>query len=180
MGLTQELLEQFKSGNRTAFDTVYNAYSRGMYAICLRYTRCDDDAQDVLQETFIRVYNNCKQYDVTKPFGAWIKTITVNSALTYIKQNYRFELHDEDHIFDEQQEFQLEEENEQRMKQQLMQLLQQLPDGYRTVFNLFVIDNLTHKEIAAHLGITESTSKTQYFKAKRMLQQLLQNEKVSA
>lgn len=178
--ITKDVEEQFKKGDRKAFDAVYAAYSAAMYGVCLRYTRCADDAQDVLQEAFIRIYRNSSQYSLDKPLAAWIKTITINCALTYIKQNYRFELHEEDTYFDEQQEEMQVTEDREQLRQHLLKILGQLPDGYRTVFNLFVIENLTHKEIAEHLDISESTSKTQYFKAKRMIQQLLDAEKVRA
>ena len=178
--ITDELLVRFKHGDRKAFDTVYSAFSARMYGVCLRYTRCADDAQDVLQETFIKVYRSCSQYSPDKPLAAWIKTIAINTALTYIRKTYRFELHDDDGYFEEQQEMELATDDQDLLKRQLLQVLNKLPDGYRTVFNLFVIENLTHREIAAHLEISENTSKTQYFKAKRMIQQLLQSEQVHA
>jgi RNA polymerase sigma-70 factor, ECF subfamily len=176
--ITQEVQEQFRRGDRRAFDAVYAAFSAAMYGVCLRYTRCADDAQDVLQETFIRIYKNCGQYSPEKPLAAWIKTITINCALTYIKRNYRFELHEDDTYFDEQQEMETLTEDQEQLRKQLLNVLNKLPDGYRTVFNLFVLENLTHKEIAEYLDISESTSKTQFFKAKRMIQQLLETEKV--
>jgi RNA polymerase sigma-70 factor, ECF subfamily len=176
--ITKEVEEQFKKGDRKAFDAVYAAYSAAMYGVCLRYTRCADDAQDVLQEAFIRIYKSSSQYVLDKPLAAWIKTITINCALTYIKQNYRFELHEEENYFDGQQEEVEVTEDREQLRQHLLKILAKLPDGYRTVFNLFVIENLTHKEIAEHLDISESTSKTQYFKAKGMIRQLLEAEKV--
>lgn len=149
-----------------------------MYGICLRYTRCADDAQDVLQESFIKVYTNREKFDVEQHVGAWIKTITINSALTYIKQHYRMKLTDNEKDLD-QLEVPLEEgEDFQILQQKLLLILNQLPDGYRTVFNLYTVDNLTHKEIAEYLEISESTSKTQYFKAKKMIQQIIEREKV--
>lgn len=177
--LTQDVLEQFKKGDRKAFDAVYAAFSAAMYGICLRYTRCADDAQDVLQETFIKVYRSSSQYSLDKPLAAWIKTIAINTALTYIRNTYRFQLHEEDHFFDEQQQMVIDDtDDREQLKRHLLAILNKLPDGYRTIFNLFVIENLTHKEIAAHLEISENTSKTQYFKAKRMIQQLLATEKL--
>lgn len=178
--IAKDVEEQFKKGDRKAFDAVYAAYSAAMYGVCLRYARCADDAQDMLQEAFIRIYRNSAQYVLDKSLAAWIKTITINCALTYIKQNYRFELHEEETWFDGQQEEVQVTEDREQLKQHLLKVLGKLPDGYRTVFNLFVIENLTHKEIADHLEISESTSKTQYFKAKRMIQQLLEAEKVGA
>lgn len=178
--ITEDIRKKFKSGDRKAFDAVYASFSAAMFGVCLRYTRCADDAQDVLQEGFIKIYKNCGQYSLDKPLAAWIKTIVINTALTYIKRTYRFELHEEDTFFDEQQEITLETEDQALLKKQLLALLNKLPDGYRTVFNLFVIENLTHKEIAEHLGISENTSKTQYFKAKKMIQHLLESENVRA
>lgn len=172
--LTKEIEEQFTKGNRKAFDVVYAAFSGAMFALCLRYTRCADDAQDVLQEAFIKVYRSCGQYSTDRPLAAWIKTITINTALSYIKKNYRFELHEDDDFFDEQHEIRFDAEDQEQLKKKLLQILNELPDGYRTIFNLFVIENLTHKEIAEYLSISESTSKTQYFKAKKMIHSLLE------
>ena len=178
--ITEEISSKFKDGDRKAFDAVYAAFSAAMYGVCLRYTRCADDAQDVLQEGFIKVYKHCSQYSLDKPLAAWIKTIMINTALTYIKKTYRFELHDEERYFDEQHEMVFETEDQEILKKQLLAILNKLPDGYRTVFNLFVIENLTHKEIAEHLGVSENTSKTQYFKAKKMIQSLLESETIRA
>lgn len=178
--ITQDILHKFQKGDRKAYDAVYAAFSAAMYGVCLRYTRCADDAQDVLQEAFIRIYKNCGLYAADKPLAAWIKTITINCALTYIKQHYRFELKEDESYFDAQHETEWAQEDQQRLKQQLLGILTKLPDGYRTVFNLFVIENLTHKEIAEYLEISESTSKTQYFKAKKMIQQLLEQERARA
>lgn len=171
MNLTEDILKKFRSGDKKAFDLVYSAFSAAMYGICLRYTRCADDAQDVLQESFIRIYKNSGQFSLDRPLAAWIKTIVINTALTYIKQNYKFELHDSDAVFDEQQDADFDNEDQEMLKRQLLAFLNKLPDGYRTVFNLFVIENLTHKEIAEHLGISENTSKTQFFKAKRLIRE---------
>ncbi len=178
--ITKEILSDFVKGKKSAFDTIYKSYSAGMYGICLRYTRCADDAQDVLQEAFIKVFKNKAQYDVEKPIGAWIKTITIHEALNYIKRNYnRFHLTENESDFNEIDEsIALEEEDRSELKAKLLLILGKLPDGYRTVFNLYTIDNLTHKEIAEHLDISEGTSKSQYFKAKKMIQSLLVSEKM--
>lgn len=181
--LGDDILHAFQQGDKKAFDVVYSTYSKGMYAICLRYSRCADDAQDMLQEAFIKIYNSAHTFDHTKQIGPWVKTIVINTALTYIKQHYRFELKEDERYFDDVQEmnFDLESSDEVTlMRNHLLEILQQLPDGYRTVFNLFVLDNLTHKEIAHYLGISESTSKSQFFKAKRQLQLLLNELKVRA
>lgn len=118
--ITKDIEEQFVKGNRKAFDAVYAAYSAAMFGVCLRYTRCQDDAQDVLQEAFIRVYRNCGQYSLDKPLAAWIKTITINCALTYIKQNYKFVLQEEETYFDEQHEMVLDTEEQELIRKKLL------------------------------------------------------------
>ena len=176
--IAKEVLIKFVEGDKLAFDQIYAAYSSGMFGICLRYTRCRDDAQDVLQDSFIKLYQTRERFNPELSIGAWIKTITIRTALNYIKDQYRMVLTDNDLKFDQ---LVIEEESEidnRELKERLLQLLQQLPDGYRTVFNLYTIDNLTHKEIAEHLNISEGTSKSQYFKAKKMIQVLLESEKV--
>lgn len=175
--ITETILNDFKKGIKSAYDEIYRSYAPGMFAICLRYTRCRDDAQDVLQESFIKVYTQREKFVTNQSIGAWIKSITINTALTYIKQNYRMVLEDNEMRFDQLVIEQDEDTEREELKQKLMRILNCLPDGYRTVFNLFTIDNLTHKEIAEYLNISENTSKTQFFKAKKMIQAILEKEK---
>lgn len=161
---------------------IYREYSRSMFALCMRYTRCRDDAQDVLQESFIKVYQQREKFIQNDFLYAWIKKITIHTALTYIKQTYRMQLEDNELKFDkliEEQYLNEDEIEKQQLKDKLLKILQLLPDGYRTVFNLYTVDNLTHKEIAEYLEISENTSKTQYFKAKKMIQLLLEKEKMA-
>jgi RNA polymerase sigma-70 factor (ECF subfamily) len=178
MALTKEILIEFVNGHKAAFDKIYAAYAPGMFGICLRYSRCEDDAKDILQESFIKVYENREQYNPELPFGAWMKTITIRTALNYIKQQYRFVLTDNDSKFDMAVSESTENDLLADYKMKLLGVLQKLPDGYRTVFNLYTIDNLTHKEIAEYLGISEGTSKSQYFKAKKMIQEMLETETI--
>lgn len=180
--ITEEVIQSYIKGEKEGFDTLYGAYSSGMYAICLRYTRCADDANDVLQEAFIKVYQYREKYDLSKEIGPWIKTITIRTALNYIKTNYRWTLTDDDFVFDsaELNSAQDNLNDASDLKHRLMLALNQLPDGYKTVFTLYSIDNLTHKEIAEYLGISEGTSKSQYSKAKKMIKQLLTKEKMAS
>ena len=177
--IDQDVIHSYKKGKRKGFDKIYKAYSPGMYAICLRYSRCPDDAQDMLQETFIKVYNYRDKYDPERSIGAWIKTITIRTALNYIKEQYRFTLTDDDQYF-EAPSNQIEENDDKDLKDKLMEVLKVIQEGYRTVFSLYVMDNLTHKEIAEYLGVTEGTSKSQYSKAKKMIKNLLLLEKVAS
>lgn len=177
--IAKEIIHAFIEGDRKGFDHVYKSYAPGMFMICLRYTRCRDDAEDVLQESFIRVYTNRTMYDRSRPIGPWIKTIVIHTALSYIRDNYRLKLTDNEQELD--QTVVAEDTTEDKgLKEKLLEVLKQLPDGYRTVFNLFAIDNLTHREIAEYLGISEGTSKSQYAKARKMLQQLLEPERTAS
>ena len=176
----EKIIQLFIEGNRVGFDKIYEAYSSGMYSICLRYLRCDDDAQDVLQESFIKIYNSRESFDITKPIGAWIKTITIRTAINYIRKNYKHELVDDERRFEVLQPEHSEVEDTDDLKNKLTRVLQKLPEGYRIVFQMYAIENLTHKEIASYLGVTEGTSKSQYSKAKKMIQNLLDQKKMAS
>lgn len=173
--LTQNDLKNFQKGKKKAFDKVYEAYAGGMYFVVKRYVSDEDTAQEIVQESFIKIYENRKSYDVDKSIGAWIKTITINTAISYLRKNSRF-VHIENESEFENEIEEIEPINEENRKVMLMKALETLPAGYRTVFNLYVLDNLTHKEIADYLSISVNTSKTQLFKAKKMLKSLLQGE----
>ena len=177
--ITEGILNDFRRGLKSAYDLIYKSYAPGMFGICLRYTRCRSDAEDVLQETFIKVFLHREKYKPDQPIGAWIKTITINTALSYIRQNYRIVLIENELMLDEIQVDIEDETDYATLQQKLLLILNQLPDGYRTVFNLYSIDRLTHKEIAEYLNISENTSKTQLFKAKKMIQQIIEKERIS-
>ena len=177
--LDNNTLREFIKGDRVGFNAVYEAYSSGMFAICLRYLRCDDDAKEVLQETFIKVYESRRKFDISKSIGAWIKTITIRTALNYIKKNYKTILIEDETQFD-LISIPVVEVDSSSIKDLLKKSLEKLPEGYRVVFQLFAIENLTHKEIADYLGIKEGTSKSQYSKAKAMIKKMLETKKVAS
>jgi len=172
--LSKEVIADFKKGKRAAFDHVYAAFSPWLYGICLRYTRCDSDAQDVLQDSFIQIYESKERFDKQLPIGPWLKTITIRMALNYVRMNYKYIPLDDHDIEGLEEEFIFEEhEFISTNRELLLKALQALPDGYRMIFNLYIVDNLSHSEISMHLGISEGTSKSQFFKAKKKLKELL-------
>ena len=175
--ITREIVIGFSKGEKAAFDKIYAAFSASMFGVCLRYARCRDDAQDMLQDSFIKLYNARETVNTELPLATWIKTITIRTALNYIKKNYSTILVENELRFDHAIFNDEETIDRQALMDKLIKILQQLPDGYRTVFNLYTIDNLTHKEIADYLFISEGTSKSQYFKAKKMIHELLAIEK---
>jgi len=126
------------------------------------------EAEEVLQESFIKVFEKLNQWKGNGPLGGWIRTIVVNTSLTRIKNNKKFKYDkniDDAVSLSDNGEDQLEA----LQAADLMKLIAQMPDGYKTVFNLFVVEGYGHKEIADLIGISESTSKTQFLKAKNWL-----------
>lgn len=171
----EENIEEFIKGNKKAFDRVYKKYSPSMFGICMRYANCKDDAQEILQETFIKVYENREKVNPSLPLGPWIKTITIRTAINFLKTQKKMVLKDNEQFFEPVQEIVTENKTED-MKVKLLRLLAEMPEGYRTIFNLFVVDNLTHKEISDYLEITEGTSKSQLAKAKNWIKNKLETE----
>lgn len=171
--------KSFIRGEESAFKEVFLSFKAFVFGIALRYTRCKDDAEDVFQETFIAVYEKRERYDPTYPLQPWIQKIAVNTALNYIRNRYKFKLVEDLEYFDSNisQELDLEVEDLSELKKKLLHFLGQLPEGYRVVFNLYAIDNLTHKEIAEYLNISEATSRSQLFKAKKMIKNLIEEKK---
>lgn len=173
----EEHTEEFIKGNKKAFDRVYQQYAPSMFGICMRYAACKDDAEEILQQTFIRVYEQREKADPNRPLGPWIKTITIHTAINFLKATKKMVLMENESFFEPAPEWIDAEETEKDLKTRLLDLLAEMPEGYRVIFNLFVLDNLTHKEIAEYLGVTEGTSKSQLAKAKNWLKNKLEKVK---
>jgi RNA polymerase sigma-70 factor (ECF subfamily) len=145
-----------------------------MMGICMRYSRTRAEAEDILQEGFIKVFSSLKNFRQEGSFEGWIKRIMINNAVNHYHQNLKFALHaniediDESQIIQEEAHASADPELD-LSQEMLLKLIQELPDGYRVVFNLYAIEGYSHKEIACMLGISENTSKTQLFKARRFL-----------
>lgn len=164
-------IKKFKKGNKLVFEKIYDAYAPNMYSHCLRMARNEEDAKDMLQESFIKVYKNRKQFDATQSLGGWIRKIVINTSLNFIKKNYKVVFEDIE-LVDNQ--IQLIDEHEDSLSKESLKLaIRNLPEGYRIVFELFVVEGLTHPEIAEYLNISVNTSKSQLFKARKMLQSVL-------
>jgi len=142
---------------------LYERYKVPMYRLCLRYAASATEAEDILQDGFIKVFSDLHQFRGDGPLGAWIRQVVLRTALQYLRQRIKnINIVSDVYLPDTPD------------AKQLIHLIQQLPDGYRTVFNLFVIEEYSHKEIANTLGISESTSKSQLYKAKAMLRRNLE------
>jgi RNA polymerase sigma-70 factor (ECF subfamily) len=164
----RELVEGCQRGDRRAQEILYTRYARRMFAVCLRYARHRLEAQDLLQEGFIRVFGKLDAFRMEGSLEGWVRRIMVHTCINHYRkkafQNERFGL---EHL----PEGMVEATALDGLGQaELMRLVGELPDGYRMVFNLFAIEGYDHAEIADLLGCGESTSRSQLAKARRMLQ----------
>lgn len=164
----QALVKACLKGDSSAQKQLYNMYAAQMMGICYRYTKSVPDAEDVLQEGFIKVFQHLYQYKSTGEPGAWIRRIMVNTALASLKKK---EAYSSDMLIPEEHMHLVSDENPDINIQvkELIELIRQLPPGYQTIFNLYAIDGFTHTEIGAMLGISESTSRSQYMRARKIL-----------
>jgi len=157
-------------GDQKAFREFYGKYSKWFFLTCLRYVNSKEDAQDLLQDSFIAIHRDLHQFDHTKgQLKYWCRKVVVNVCLQYLRKKSVLKDFDE---LEETIDVMVEESSaiDNLSVKELLNYVVQLPKGYRTIFNLYVIDGYNHKEIAQLLGISANTSKTQLMKARRMLQ----------
>jgi RNA polymerase sigma-70 factor (ECF subfamily) len=170
----QELVERCKQGDTSSFRKLYELYNKAMFNTSFRILNNTADAEDVLQESFLDAYRHIHSFASRSSFGAWLKQIVVNKSITQlrkkkldlmdIEQSNLAERADEDHI--DEQEIHLK-------VQEVRKAIQLLPDGYRTVLTLYLLEGYDHEEIAEILQVAESTTRTQYSRAKHKLLQIL-------
>ena len=147
---------------------LYNLFAGPMLGICYRYTKSITDAEDVLQEGFVKVFRNLHQYKSEGELGGWIRRIMVTTAINYLKKNSRYQT---ELIYNDEYLHAITNEHpEIRMEaKELAELIRQLPTGYQTIFNLHAVEGYTHVEIGEILGIHEGTSRSQYSRARGLL-----------
>ncbi|MFN0201914.1 MAG: RNA polymerase sigma factor [Bacteroidia bacterium] len=153
--------------NPLAQRRLYEVFAAKMLAVCFRYARDRDEAEDILQEGFIKVFRNIEKYAFNGSLEGWVRKIMVNTAIDTIRKNRSIML--ETPINDSITESYAEDAIDNLEVEALMQMIQELPAGYRIVFNLYAIEGYSHAEIGEQLGITESTSRSQYTRAKALL-----------
>lgn len=156
---------------------VYKRYSPAMLGVCYRYSRNREDAEDMLQEGFIKVFNQIHQFKGDGSFEGWIRTIMVHTCINHIKKNKKF---NDNVSLIYANELKMPEVNIPSVlaAKQVVECIRLLPLGYRTVLNLYAIEGFSHKEIGAILEIEESTSRSQYTRAKAMLEDILVKKKI--
>ncbi len=176
----KELIQQCILENRNSQEELFRRYAGKMLVVCIRYTRHRQEAEDVLQDAFIKVYRNLEKYEFKGSFEGWIRRIVINTALKkHTKKSYKNELYGVEHVPEAGQNPKVEGVLN---AEYLLALVQELPSGYRTVFNLYAIEGYSHKEIADLLKIGESTSRSQLAKARGILQKkvaLLYDDKLT-
>ena len=173
-----QLIIACKKRDSNAQKALYEEYAPKMMGVCLRYCKNDETARDLLHDGFIQVFTRIGSYEGKGSFEGWLRRIFVNVALEYYRQeqkNYRFleeyhyEMNDSKNAAEDDM---LDIENIPR--HEVMAMIRELPSGYRTIFNLFIFEGMSHREIGELLGINETASRSQFFRAKSLLQKKIQ------
>ncbi len=175
MGDKEELIRKCQQKSRKAFEELYKKFSPFVYGICLRYAKNRDEAQDILQDCFIKVMDKIGDFRFEGSFEGWLQRMTVRESLNYLRLTRNsFTSIDDDDSKDEED---VSSDIISNMSaQELLGEIQKMPDGYRTIFNMYVIEGYQHKEIAEILNISESTSRSQLKKAREYLIELINND----
>lgn len=155
-------------------EALYKRYASKMMAVCTRYAYTSFEAEDIFQEAFVKVFKNLGSYQGKGSFEGWVRYIFINTAINHYNKNKK---HYYQADAEDQQEVSSQEADamSRLTHQEMLDLVQKLPDGYRMVFNLYVIEGYNHREIAEMLGINEGTSKSQLSKAKALLKKSILN-----
>ncbi|NCO54346.1 MAG: hypothetical protein COZ21_03005 [Bacteroidetes bacterium CG_4_10_14_3_um_filter_31_20] len=171
----EKLVELCLKKDSNALEMLYNQYSGKMFGVCLRYAKNRDDAQDLLHDGFIKVYTSLKEYKGEGSFEGWMRRIMANTAINFYKRRSKLQFetgNNEEPLFESCYDNIIE----QISTNELLEHINKMPDGYRLVFNMYVIEGYQHNEIANILGISASTSKTQLMKARMYLMKKVKKE----
>ncbi|HCT30244.1 MAG TPA: hypothetical protein DIW31_05820 [Bacteroidales bacterium] len=166
---SKEFINKLKKENRGSQHALYENYSAKMYGVCLRYINNPEVAKDILHDGFVKVFASIKSYRNEGSFEGWIRKIIVNTALEYIRQRKDYLEVELEHA-----KSKTAKSNDEHDLNFFLGIVAQLPTQYRTVFNLYAIDDYSHSEIAEMLDISESTSKSNYSRAKAILREKLE------
>jgi len=163
------LIEECKKGSSKAHYLLYKQYSKAMYNLAYRMMNNREDAEDILQETFTECFRNIRSFRFESTFGAWLKSILLNRCINQLRKKKR------DLVFYETLPPASEEEETENEydTNKIFRAIEQLPDGYRIVLTLYLLEGYDHTEISSIMGISESTSKSQYSRAKEKLRTIL-------
>ena len=168
-----DLIRGCLQNNPSMQKMLYDKYAAKLYGIALRYAHEQEEAKDILQDGFVKVFQNLSKYKGTGAFEGWLRRIIVNTAIEhYRKKNNTYEIQDTHEVSVTDRDISALDK---MAAADILNMVKALPNGYRTVFNLFAIEGYSHKEIAEMLNISEGTSKSQYARAKGLLQEKIKN-----
>jgi len=171
----QDIIDQCREGNEKAQFQLYKLYYKGMFSICLRMINDEMEAEDVMQEAFLSAFKKINTYKGEVSFGAWLKKIVINRSLDHLKKKkVKFQEINERTTEIEDYQMETKEVNLHAIKN----AIQNLPDGYRVILSLYLIEGYDHEEISQILGISNSNSRTQFLRSKNKLRELLKNKEI--
>lgn len=169
----EQLIINCKKNDAQAQSQLYRLYANKLFSLCLKYSRNHAEAQDNLQDAFVTIFNKIAQYNNKGSLEGWMKRITVNTALQRYRNVVFFETVNENHVDDTPVEI----DDDNLSMDYLLSIIQELPDRYRLVFNLYALDDYSHKEIAKMLNITTGTSKSNLARARLILKEKIEQHK---
>jgi len=173
-----DLVKRCARADNHAQKELYDLFSGRMFVVCLRYSKSQQEAEDILQESFIKVFNKIETFRGDSNLVYWIKRIVINTALNHQRSKlYQYPMHD---IEDMKNDYNHEDVLSGFQLEDLLNMIRSLPEGCQTVFNLYAIEGYNHKEIGEMLGISEGTSKSQFSRARRLLQEKIRLEKLKS
>ena len=169
--MVSQIVERIRQKDQRAMSQLYQMYVEELSSVCYRYVPNDDDAKDVLQNSFIKIFTSIPtlEYRGEASFRGWMKKVVANEALTFLRNRKKLLFAEQDVEIGNISEEDIEPDPELISPDELHQLISELPDGYRTVLNLYVFENYSHRQIAELLSITEGTSASQLHHAKQWL-----------
>jgi RNA polymerase sigma factor (sigma-70 family) len=170
-----EIIDRCIQGDQKAFHEIYQLYSKAMFNVCYRILGVQELAEDMLQEAFVSAFQHIKSYQGKASFGAWLKKIVVNKAISHLRKQ-QLEMVEYDERLDVSDEGPSDDAHLILKAESIRKAIQKLPNGFRIVFSLYLLEGYDHREIAEILEISESTSKSQYNRAKKKLKEILKEE----
>jgi len=173
----REIIESSKAGDVKAQFKLYSLYSRAMFSICMRMLNRREEAEDILQETFTEIFDKLDTFRYESAFGSWTKRIVINKCINHLhkkRPDIQFEAELKETVAEDEN---IDYEDVNLQVEKVKQAMNDLPDGYRIIFSLYALEGYDHEEISSILGISESTSKTQYMRAKVKIRDLILQNK---
>src|SRR5664280_1894036 len=170
----RQIIELCVRHERKAQQILYDKYSHFLLGVCMRYATDKTEAEDILQDSFLKIFTNIKDFSGTGSFIGWLRKVAVNTAITHYHKNLKYRYHVDIEEFVSTETGVMSFEEDYFTSDELYMVLNELPAGYRMVFNLYAVEGYKHKEIAEMLGIDTNTSKSQYSRAKSVIRDKLE------